>query len=477
MSENLSRVDALAGELEALRSEIAELDALDTPTDEQSERFATALGEWDVKKAQHDQAIERAEKVEAVRAAAIKPSNREAAFGAPNVIVRQDPFEGSENVRMAVDANGRTRMGSDDIIGRALSAFEGKQRGVKDSHIEALVERIETIPGAAEYALVHGSPAYRSGFQEFMRSQGVNPMYGADEQAAIRASMALGNSTGGYALPTLLDPTLIHTGTATKNPIRRLARVEQGTQNVWHGVSVGNVTVYRKGEGSAFTDGTPTFAGPSVTASLLSAYVTGSYEIFEDSALQAQLPGLINEAFDYKEGTEFISGSGSTAPLGIVTAISATAGCTVTATTRGAFTAASGVDVFALLNSVASRYEESVTWVANKATFNTIKQMPAGSGATSSIWPNYEAGLGAPLLGSPVASASDMASATTSGTVLIVLGDFSQYVIYDRIGTSVEFVQNVVDGDGLPTGSRGLLAHKRNGANVTDLGAFRFLKT
>jgi HK97 family phage major capsid protein len=72
---------------------------------------------------------------------------------------------------------------------------------------------------------------------------------------------------------------------------------------VWHGVSVGNVTVYWKGEGSAFTDGTPTFAGPSVTASLLTAYVTGSYEIFEDSNLQAQLPGLIGEAFDFKEGT------------------------------------------------------------------------------------------------------------------------------------------------------------------------------
>jgi HK97 family phage major capsid protein len=61
--------------------------------------------------------------------------------------------------------------------------------------------------------------------------------------------------------------------------------------------------------------------------------------------------------------------------------------------------------------------------------------------------------------------------------VLIVLGDFSQYVIYDRIGTSVEYVQNVVDGSGIPTGQRGLLAHKRNGADVTDLDAFRFLKT
>lgn len=41
----------------------------------------------------------------------------------------------------------------------------------------------------------------------------------------------------------------------------------------------------------------------------------------------------------------------------------------------------------------------------------------------------------------------------------------------------VEFIQNVVDGSGLPTGQRGLVAHKRVGADVTDLNAFRFLKT
>jgi predicted phage gp36 major capsid-like protein len=35
----------------------------------------------------------------------------------------------------------------------------------------------------------------------------------------------------------------------------------------------------------------------------------------------------------------------------------------------------------------------------------------------------------------------------------------------------------VVDGSGLPTGQRGLVAHKRVGADVTDVNAFRFLKT
>jgi len=467
------RIEQLDEQLVTLRAEIDTLDAVEEPTDDQVARFEAALGEWDTAHAEHTRLVERARRVEAVRSVSLTPANRERV--APNVIVRNDPFEGVEMVRANFDQSGRARMGSQDVIDRAHSAFEGARIG--STELDKLMARIESIPGAAEHALVHGSPAYRSAFNVWMNAQGQPPVYSPEEAEAVRASLSLTGANGGYMLPTLLDPTLIHTGAATKDPVRRLARVVEGTQNVWHGVSVGGVTTYWKGEGSAFTDGTPAFSNPSVTAGFLSAYVTGSYELFEDSSAQAQLPGLIAEAIEFAEGTAFISGSGTNAPRGIVTAISATAGCTVTATTRGSFTsAASSVDVFALLNSVPSRYEDTATWLANKQTFNTIKQMPAGSGATSSIWPNYEAALGSPLLGSPTAQASDMPSTTVSGTVLIVLGDFSQYVVYDRIGTTVEFIANVVDGNGLPTGQRGLVAHKRVGGDVTDLNAFKFLK-
>jgi HK97 family phage major capsid protein len=467
----MSRLEELAAELEVLRSEMLELESVEEPTEEQAARMEAVIPEWDEKKAEHDKLVARSEKVEAVRSAALHEGNRES--GAPNVIVRTDPFEGAELVRANFDAEGRARMGSQDVIDRARTAFEGAR--LKSDQLDKFMERVESVPGVAEHALVHGSPTYRSAFASFMNSQG-SPVYTPEEAEAVRASMSLTGANGGYMLPTLLDPTLIHTGAATKNPIRRLARVVEGTQNVWHGVSVGGVTTYWKSEGSAFTDGTPTFSNPSVTAAMLTAYVTGSYEIFEDSSSQAQLPGLIGEAFDFAEGTAFISGSGSNAPKGIVTAISGTAGDTVTATTRGAFTTASAVDVFALLNSLPSRYEDSATWVANKQTFNTIKQMSTASNG-SYFWTDFNAAIGSPLLGSPIAQSSDMPTTTVSGTVLIVLGDFSQYVVYDRIGTTVEFIANVVDGSGLPTGQRGLVAHKRVGGDVTDLNAFRFLKT
>jgi len=466
MSDN--PIEASAAELESLRTEIADLDAIEEPTEEQATRFAAALAEWDTKKAAHDELVARAEKIAEIKRAALEPKNVESGFGGINVNIKRDPFDNLDELRFA-DPN------SEDVIARAHTALEESSvRGVSDSDIEEAIRKVENVSGAAVYALRHGSPAYMSAFSEYMRSGGL-PVYTPEQAAAVRASLSLTTGAGGFALPTLLDPTLIHTGTATRNPLRSISRVVSGTQNVWHGVSVGNVTTYWKAEGSAFTDGSPTFAGPSVTAAALTAYVTASYEIFEDSNLQAQLPGLIAESLDYAESTAFISGSGTSAPKGIVTAISATAGSTVTATTRGSFTSASVADVFAVVNAVTPRFEDSATWVANKATFNTIRQMSTGSYG-SLFWSDFSSQSSERLLGSPKVASSDMATTTTSGTVLAILGDFNQFVIYDRIGVQVEFIQNVVDGSGLPVGQRGLVAHKRVGSDVTDLNAFRFLK-
>ena len=107
---------------------------------------------------------------------------------------------------------------------------------------------------------------------------------------------------------------------------------------------------------------------------MLTAYVTGSFEIFADSNLMGQLPGLIGEAIDMAEGVAFISGSGSDAPYGIVTAVSGTAGSLVTVTTRGTFNSTSGVDTLALFNALPSRYEDSSTFVSNKVTLVSIEQ-------------------------------------------------------------------------------------------------------
>lgn len=477
----MSKLTDLTEKVEGLRTEMLDLETVEEPTEDQLSRMAALPAEFDSAKADFDTENARVAKLEEVRSLSLTPANREEGFSAPSVIVRKDPFEHVERVAN-MDANAARSL--------ALQAFgdDVKLRGITDAQHEALVERIEQdgrvkeMRGTAAHILVHGSPAYRSAFQAFFDAgtRGQTPVYSTEEALAVRASLALGGSTGGYTLPTLLDPTLIHTGTAAKNPMRSVSRIVEGNQQTWHGVSVGNVTTAWAAEAAALSDGSPTFSNPSVTAGALTAYVTASYEIFEDSDLQAQLPGLIGEAFSFAEQTAFITGSGTNGPTGIVTAISATAASTVTCTTRGSFTSASAVDVFALLGAVPSRYEDTSTWVANKSWFNTVRQMSTASQG-SYFWTNFNSdtvGQGGQqnMLGSPTLQASDMNTSFASGSVIAILGDFSQFVIYDRLGTTVEFVQNVFNSSAAPLRQRGLIAHKRVGSNCTDINAFRFLK-
>ena len=463
------RTESLRAQVEALRSEMADLADVETPSDEQVTRSAAALAEYDT-------AVAALAESERVDAAIADTTRHEHGFGAPAVVVRKDPQDFSVRELMVMD--------EDDIVARAVTAIsETKVRGVKDSAREGAVRTVEELGGAAAlHALVAGTPAYHRAFAKFMRHQGNVPFYERDEAEAMEAVRTALNITTGasgqFLLPTLFDPTLIKTGTAVRDGIRQLARVEQTTQNVWNGVSASNVTAYWTPEANAFTEGSPTLAHPTVTAAKLTAYIQGSFEVFEDAAQLAQMPALIAEGMDYVEQTAFINGSGTNAPRGIVTAISATAGSTVMITTRGSFTSASSADVYAIVNAVPTRYEQSSTWVANKATFNLINTMSPNGGG-SLFWQDFnsnKAWTAPALLGYPTQSASDMPNTYASGTVFAVLGDFSRYLIVDRIGTTVEYQQLVVNSSGIPTGQRGLVAHKRVGGDCLDVNAFRFLK-
>ena len=455
-------IDVMRGRLDEID---AELRALDTEAGEArlDETQQTRWNELDAESATLRSTLELEE-----RRAATRARWSSVQVGAP----KRDSFDLSDMRGASAD------MWTD----RAREAFDGAASRRNGEGAVELLRKLDVFADAegddagelARYALVHGSDAYRSAFRSWFNasSRGLSPVLTPAEADAVRASMSLTSANGGYALPTLLDPTLIHTGAATKNPLRRISRVEQGTQDKWNGVTVGGVTTAWKAEGSAFTDGTPTTGAVQVDAAMLTAYVTGSYEIFQDSNLLAQLPGLIGEAIDYAEGTAFVSGSGSDAPKGIVTAISATVASTVTATTRGTFDATSAADTLKLFNALPVRYEDSSTWLMNKATYLSIAQQVIGTAGTHVIdMANRDM-----ILDLPVVRASDMPSATTSGNILAVLGDFKQFVIYDRLGVNVEFIQNVVDGSGIPTGQRGLVAYKRVGSNTSDINAFRFLK-
>src|SRR5690606_129006 len=80
------------------------------------------------------------------------------------------------------------------------------------------------------------------------------------------------------------------------------------------------------------------------------------------------------------------------------------------------------------------------------------------------------------------AATDDSDPGTDRSDSLLVFGDFSNYVIADRLGTTVEFIPHLFQqatagsGVGMPTGQRGWYAYARVGADAVNPAAFRLLQ-
>jgi HK97 family phage major capsid protein len=85
------------------------------------------------------------------------------------------------------------------------------------------------------------------------------------------------------------------------------------------------------------------------------------------------------------------------------------------------------------------------------------------------------------LLGRNVYEASAMEAtssftSTASDDFAIVLGDFSEYQIVDRVGATLALNPMVVGSSRRPTGQAGYLLWWRTGADVLATGAFQLLR-
>lgn len=164
------------------------------------------------------------------------------------------------------------------------------------------------------------------------------------------------------------------------------------------------------------------------------------------------------------------TGSGSGQPTGIVTAL--TGGSSeVSPASGGAFAAA---DVYAVDEALPARYRGNSSWLASRQILNDIAQFETTNGALK--FPTIQ-GRDPSLLNRPAYEASDMSSTVTTGEHVLLLGDWSNFVIADRIGTVVEFIPHLfATSNNRPSGSRGWYAFYRVGADSVNDGAFRVLQ-
>lgn len=344
-----------------------------------------------------------------------------------------------------------------------LASFpQAEDRSKAQTHVTRLVSADDEQGTIARHILNTGSPTYNRAFGKALVGK---PLSDTEMRA-----LSLTGSAGGNAVPFDLDPTIIPTSNGVVNPIRELSRVVQTTVDTWRGVSSGAVVATYEAEATETTDNAPTLGQPEISTEKAQAFIPFSIEIGMDwGGLREEMGRLLQDAKDTLEAAKFIAGSGTNEPFGVITG------------TTNTVNAAAGADAFTLANlyslmgALPPRYRARAAFVGNLAILNRIRQFDT-VGSSASIWQDtLQAGTPAMLLGRPVYESSEMASTATAPAKFLLYGDFSRYVIVDRIGLSIELIPHLMGANRRPTGQRGLYAFWRNGAKVVDPNGFRAL--
>lgn len=454
---------------EAIRSELKKIEDDPTAVEETDADYVdTLIDEYDALEERRVPLAARAEKLNLIRVAAKDDDTASTEPGdsrpvAPTQIYRnkRDPFDNMEGVR-------RNLIHGSEMRDRALDAIEWASRSqwcdFPDDHAERASQLASQSKGIAKHILLTGSQEYYDAFRSY-----VNDPEGT---AIAQRATTLGTGSLGFMLPFVLDPTIILTNAGSANPFRRASRVEQTTSNTWNGVTSAGVNAAFVGEATASTDASPAVGQVQITPQKAHAWVFGSYESLEDSDLGSQLPRLFADAKDRLEESVFATGAGTgVIPQGAVTA--ATTGNTA------AVTAYAVGDVYTLQGRLGPRFRGSqrAAWMANLFYINKTRQFDTAGG--SSFWANLGQGTPEQLLGAPIYESSSMSTGTATGSLVLLFGDFNEYVIVDRVGMSLLY-EPMVTGTGananLPTGEAGWYAFWRVGAKASTANALQALR-
>jgi HK97 family phage major capsid protein len=474
--------------LRDIRAQLEELEKRDELTTEDEQTFDELTREF-AEVDDHRRQLERRSALERVRAATQATDRAPAALaverGTPvnsrdsydrDPILNPDsiedmrfrnPWDLSE-VRTFARSKGQI---GQELRARALCAVE-KMGGANDTVRQTATQIIERWDDGdsriARMCLATSSPEYLRGWAKVATGRG--HMITVEEQQALERAMSLTDTAGGYLVPFQLDPTVIITANGSLNEIRQVARQVVATGDVWNGVSAGSVSWSFTAEGTEAGDNAPTFAQPTVPLCKAQGFVPISIEAMEDEANATQeVARLLAFGRDELEATKFVSGSGSGEPFGIVTALTGTSAELTQGTNTLPITSIYGLD-----NGLPARYRMGASWLGHRTIYNVVRQFDTAGGA--GMWVQLQGDQPAQLLGRNTYEAEAMTSTVTTGSRNLIYGDFSNYVIADRIGMTVEFIQHLVGANRRPTGQRGWYAYYRVGADSVNDGAFRMNK-
>lgn len=396
---------------------------------------------------------------------------------APNINIRQDPYEGVLSERgavtsqvMAMPRRQRERTLTDAILRTAEDHIED---GPTQARFEKMVrQNVRRYAPWAVNILARSRDEYAEAFAYVLTGR---TELLTDE---MRAALVVGTSAnGGYLVPTYTDPTLILTNVGSQNIMRQLATVKSlVTGNTWKGITTAGVTASWDAETAEVSDDSPTFANPSIATNKPQAFIQASIEAEQDiPGLESDLLNLFGDARDRLEGAGFLTGTGANnQPKGLFTAIAASSTLHTVSTTAATIGA---VDIHALYKALPQRWRGRGTWIGHTTYMSAVKQL--GTAVSASYSGDLRDPLTDVILARP-AYANDDCPSTQTTTALdqeIVFADLSEYYIVDIPGsTAVEYIPHLFNtSNNLPDGRRGWYMYWRTGGDMPNLAAGRIL--
>ena len=460
----INDINARLGEIDA---ELEALAALTDPTNEDAARAEALILEAEERRAERIEAKERADRIAEAHAKA-KAENRDTAGTTIQHMAKVQPYDHDLRMLGAEELRDASRSILDRQEARHLTASQ-------KSRVDELIGRMD--PRLSKLVIASSRPEYRSAFTKYI--SGNADLMTNDERRAVqevRTSYSLADAAGGYAVPALLDPSIILTSDGTVNPMRQVSRIVTGIDDTWRGVSSAGISASWDSEAIEVSDDGVALAQPTVVSHKAQAFLSFDVEIEGDwTGFAGEAAMLFADAKDTLETAAFATGAGDVnTPTGILTALfagSATAG--VLPTTDGQFGA---VDVRNVFGQLPPRYRPNASWMSSIDVMNEVRGFDTSGGLS-----NQTVDLTAPysfaLLGKPYYENSGFPTftGTTGASNILVVGDFRNYVIFDRIGSRVELVPHLLGSNRLPNGKRGLVFWWRVGADSVNDAAFRLL--
>jgi HK97 family phage major capsid protein len=273
-----------------------------------------------------------------------------------------------------------------------------------------------------------------------------------------RADLNVGTaSEGGYRVPTAFENQVVEALTE-ENIMRQLADVRRYSLDTDIPVKSGRATFAYIAEKGTYPTSAQTFGKLSLKAYKSGGIILVSEELFNDipANIEKEIRDEIVFAESRCEEPNFVSGTGSGCPTGFT--VTAQTGVT----TAGA-TAITFDEVIDLYHSLLPPYRRNATFLMGDGVAKYVRKLKNAVTGEYTWQPSVVAGMPDTILGRPVRISQDMDQTVAATKKTIAFGDFKYYRIADRVGISVQRLNELYAA----TGQIGFRATMRNDGMLT----------